>query len=257
MILNQIKKGGIDTSDATGTAADLLSGKTMYSANGRVTGIIAEYDGTAINVPNSALKFSSPGVFSIATTNGPKNWDGTLEYSTDLTNWTTWTGTSAISSSTTGAEKVLYIRGTNNHVITGSSRDSRWVLNGSNISCIGNIENLLDYNEVANGNHPTMNSYAFAYLFYNCTILTTAPALPATTLANYCYYSMFQGCTGIKLSDTQTGEYTIPYRIPTSGTGKSAIDALTNMFASTGGTFKSTPEINTTYYLSTNNSIVS
>ena len=34
-------------------------------------------------------------------------------------------------------------------------------------------------------------------MFFNCTGLTTAPALPATTLAEYCYYYMFRGCTGL------------------------------------------------------------
>ena len=35
-------------------------------------------------------------------------------------------------------------------------------------------------------------------MFYGCTSLTTAPELPATTLANNCYESMFRGC--IKLT---------------------------------------------------------
>ena len=34
-------------------------------------------------------------------------------------------------------------------------------------------------------------------MFSNCTSLTTAPALPATTLANWCYMNMFQGCTSL------------------------------------------------------------
>ena len=87
-------------------------------------------------------------------------------------------------------------------------------------------------------------------MFYNCTGLTQTPALPATTLADYCYQNMFYGCTKIKLSSTQTGEYTVAYRIPTTGTGTTATDALRDMFSSTGGTFRGTPAINTTYYLS-------
>ena len=31
----------------------------------------------------------------------------------------------------------------------------------------------------------------------NCTSLTSAPALPATTLKIYCYYDMFKGCTNL------------------------------------------------------------
>ena len=93
-------------------------------------------------------------------------------------------------------------------------------------------------------------------MFRGCTSLTQASALPATMLANYCYNSMFRGCTSLKLSSSKTEEYTQEYRIPSSGAGTTATDALTDMFTSTGGTFTGTPEINTTYYLSTDNMIV-
>ena len=34
-------------------------------------------------------------------------------------------------------------------------------------------------------------------MFQGCTALTTAPALPATTLASSCYTNMFYGCTSL------------------------------------------------------------
>ena len=34
-------------------------------------------------------------------------------------------------------------------------------------------------------------------MFYNCTSLTTAPELPATTLTASCYSNMFRGCTSL------------------------------------------------------------
>ena len=34
-------------------------------------------------------------------------------------------------------------------------------------------------------------------MFSSCSSLTTAPDLPATTLANGCYESMFNGCTSL------------------------------------------------------------
>ena len=34
-------------------------------------------------------------------------------------------------------------------------------------------------------------------MFKGCTSLTTAPALPATTLASNCYSNMFNGCTSL------------------------------------------------------------
>ena len=332
------------------------------------------------------LTFSSPNSFTLKVNDATKHWDGTLEYSTDASAWSTWDGTTTLSSATSGSDNVLYLRGTGNTVITGGNSNYKWVLTGSDISCIGNIENLLDYATVESGVHPTMAAscyepmfdgctsltqapalpattlaegcYAsmfsgctsltqapalpaatladycyygmfngctsltqapalpattlasscymqmfsgctsltqapdlpattleiscYMQMFYDCTSLTQAPALPATTLAYYCYavmfngctsltqapalpattleiscyYGMFNGCTSLKLSSTKTGEYTQEYRIPTTGTGTTASNALTNMFAVTGGTFTGTPEINTTYYLSNTNTIV-
>ena len=310
--------------------------------------------------PPSYLTFSSPNSFMLKVYDTTKHWDGTLEYSTDTSTWSTWDGTTTLSSATSGSKNVLYLRGTGNTLITGDNVNHRWLLTGSDIACIGNIENLLDYATVESGAHPTMAKHCYYSMFYGCTALTQAPALPATTLAigcygsmfygctsltqapelpattlmiscysnmfqgctsltqapalpattltgycyfsmfqgctaltqapalpatrlmpncyrsmfsgctsltqapalpattldNYCYSQMFQGCTSLKLSSTQTGEYTQEYRVPKAGTGTTASNALTNMFTSTGGTFKGTPSINTTYYLSTDNMII-
>ena len=94
----------------------------------------------------------------------------------------------------------------------------------------------------------TLAESCYLYMFYDCTSLTTAPELPATTLAPSCYDSMFAGCSSIKLSETQTAEYSIPYSVPSGGNGTTADYALDSMFDETGGTFKGTPEINKTYY---------
>ena len=37
----------------------------------------------------------------------------------------------------------------------------------------------------------------YAMMFQGCTSLTQAPALPATTLADFCYYYMFENCTSL------------------------------------------------------------
>lgn len=115
-------------------------------------------------------------------------------------------------------------------------------------------------------------------MFYSCTSLTTPPQLPATTLAQKCYYEMFYGCSllnklvslPVRVLETEcysgmfqgckliliadlsepTLDYPTPYRIPSFVTGTTASSALTNMFMSTGGSFKGTPVINTTYYTS-------
>ena len=102
----------------------------------------------------------------------------------------------------------------------------------------------------------TLADSCYARMFRDCTSLIQAPALPSTRLVNGRYSGMFQGCTSLKLSSTKTDEYTQEYRIPFSGNGTGASDALADMFTSTGGTFAGTPSINTAYYLSSDNMIV-
>ena len=246
-----------------------------------------------INIPNFALEpfkpsgksyltLSSSNSFTLKVNNSTKKWDGTLEYFASDKTWTVWDGTTVLSAVYDDGEYFLYLRGTKNTIITGNNTSFRWILHGSNIACIGNIENLLAYTIVASGNQPTMADYCYYAMFQGCTVLTQAPALPATKLADYCYTAMFQGCTALtqapalpattmaincyyamfynctslKLSSTKTDDYTQEYRIPSSGEGATATNALKDMFISTGGTFTGTPSINTTYYLSSDNMIV-
>ena len=43
----------------------------------------------------------------------------------------------------------------------------------------------------------TLAEYCYDSMFNGCTSLTAAPALPATALAEYCYDFMFYGCTSL------------------------------------------------------------
>ena len=90
-------------------------------------------------------------------------------------------------------------------------------------------------------------------MFKGCTGLTEPPKLPATTLTTYCYSNMFNKCSNIRISAEQGTfngiTYSVEYRIPSACTGTTADYALNNMFLATGGEFKETPDINTTYYL--------
>ena len=227
---------------------------------------------------DTALEFSSANPFSISA---PKKWDGKLKY-TNGSGWKTWDG-STIASGEIENHHCIYLRGIGNSKITGvNSSNAKWNIIGTNIACNGDIDLLLDYSTVKSGNRPTLADRCYAYMFWDCmsltaapslpattlandcysfmfwgcTSLTAAPSLPATTLASSCYQYMFDGCTKIKLSTTASGTYTKPYRIPKIGTGTTALNALYDMFADTGGTFRGTPEINTTYYLDESNTIV-
>jgi hypothetical protein len=144
---------------------------------------------------NAYLTFQSNSPFTLEVANHTKNWNGILYYSTDLETWGIWNGATPLSSSINNNK--LYLRGKGNTRITGDNLNHRLVLTGSNIKCIGNIENLLDWETVASGNHPSMAAYCYANLFRDCAALVSAPDLPATTLARYCYYRMFLRCTSL------------------------------------------------------------
>ena len=79
---------------------------------------------------------------------------------------------------------------------TGYDKYSRihFTTENSPVDCTGDIRTLIDYENYANAN--TTNA-RFCNLFLWNTELRTAPALPATTLAEYCYYKMFYGCTAL------------------------------------------------------------
>ena len=107
----------------------------------------------------------------------------------------------------------------------------------------------------------TLAINCYENMFNGCKSLTQIPKLPATTFSIRCYSSMFAGCSSIKLSTTKTEEYTQEYRIPFSGNGTTEEFTTSDfpfsfMFNGTGGTAPGVPEVNTTYYLSSDNMIV-
>ena len=63
------------------------------------------------------------------------------------------------------------------------------------IEAWNNVMSLYRTNDFAT--YESVVSYAFNHLFWNCTSLTKAPALPATTLAQSCYDNMFVNCPSL------------------------------------------------------------
>ena len=56
----------------------------------------------------------------------------------------------------------------------------------------------------------TLAEWCYCGMFAGCTSLQTAPDLPATTLANYCYSYMFDGCTkfdSVNMKKSMEGVY--------------------------------------------------
>ena len=71
----------------------------------------------------------------------------------------------------------------------------QFVMTGT-IEASGNVNSMLG-RDFENLTSLSGYDYAFKRLFRNCTSLTQAPSLPATTLANNCYYYMFNDCTSL------------------------------------------------------------
>ena len=114
----------------------------------------------------------------------------------------------------------IRVRGTNNVYDNNTFGGTAYFnLSGNIMALIGgvNYEDLkeLNYNRAfekifANSNvveaselllpATALTDYCYNSMFSGCTSLTTAPELPATTLAPYCYYGMFSNCTSLTVA---------------------------------------------------------
>ena len=96
-----------------------------------------------------------------------------------------------------GAKGDLRLRGINpNGTATGLYACStiKFTEANVNVACTGDIRTLQDWR---NYNIVETRNARFCYLFLNCSVLTSAPELPATELEDRCYYGMFYGCTSL------------------------------------------------------------
>ena len=91
----------------------------------------------------------------------------------------------------------LRLRGTNTNG-TASADDPYSTIKFTDlnvkVACTGDIRTLLDWK-----NYSTVETQnaRFCNLFEGCSVLTSAPELPATKLAESCYSNMFSGCTSL------------------------------------------------------------
>ena len=122
----------------------------------------------------------------------------------------------------------------------------------------GNIMSLLYGDEYKNKTDLTNKDYCFWYLFRNCINLQSISklSLPATTLANNCYQSMFYGCTSLinatELPATTLADYCCAYMFEgcTSLTTAPELPATTLAVRCYLSMFKSCTSLTTTPQLS-------
>ena len=174
---------------------NLIVGKNKVTI-GNVT--VAEWGkgdiegGKAFYAPYVTFKADAKQTFKITT----KDYSiPNLEYSVNNGKWATVEAGTEVTFG--GANSTLRLRGTNiNGTASGPFAYSTITFTDKNVevACTGDIRTLLDWR-----NYSTVNTQnaRFCSLFYDCAVLTSAPELPATKLAENCYSNMFEGCTSL------------------------------------------------------------
>ena len=127
------------------------------------------------------------------TTSGNYNISG-LQFSVKNGKWQDVVANTEI---TFGGENGdLRLRGTNPNGTANYANDYSTItfINNVNVTCTGDIRTLLDWK---NYNIVKTENARFCGLFFHCSVLTSAPELPATKLADFCYNQMFSNCTNL------------------------------------------------------------
>ena len=146
----------------------------------------------AVVIPDLCFTSEEAGSTVAMAVTGTPTKGQAFEYSTDGVVWSVFTpGTTTITLVNVGDK--VYFRGDNTTVSESSSIYYKFVMSGK-IAASGNIMSLLDKTCRST---TISNAYCYNGMFRDCTSLTTAPALPATTLKNSCYRYMFYGCTSL------------------------------------------------------------
>ncbi len=149
----------------------------------------------AVVIPDLCFTAKQAGSTVAMAVKGTPTKGQAFEYSTDGTNWSVFIpGTTTITLANVGNK--VYFRGDNKTVSESTSVYYKFVMSGK-IAASGNIMSLLDKTCQSTR---ISKDYCYCYMFDNCTSLTTAPELPATTLVSGCYYYMFNGCTSLTMA---------------------------------------------------------
>ena len=167
-----------------------VSGITV--ADWKNTGIITEGSKAEHIIPYVTFKADAEQKFKM-TTNLNYSISG-LQYSVNGDDWKTVVENTEVPFG--GDKGDLRLRGTNpegtsiGDVVYSTIRFTK----DATVACTGDIRTLLDWR---NYNTVDTNNAKFCRLFENCSVLTSAPELPATKLADECYMRMFINCTNL------------------------------------------------------------
>lgn len=215
----------VQTISASSTHDEIPSAKCIYElVYGSYTPPVHDYskdyltieaseDGLTASLSVNACEYCVDGdgnwkTLSAGTATESINTGQTLSFRGNLTpNISKGVGTFTIN-------KKCNLKGNCMSMLFGDNAANNYSLSGKNYafyklfygcSNIVNISsNFLPANTLANNCYDSM--------FKGCSSLTTAPELPATTLANYCYISMFLNCKGLTTAPSILPATTLTYR---------------------------------------------
>lgn len=166
---NKVKVNGITVADWT-TTGEITGGKAIYAP------YVTFYANVGQTFKMTTKDYTISG----------------LEYSVNDGEWKKVVAEEEVSFG--GIDGTLRLRGKNIYGTASSTSEYSTITfdpESDVVYCDGDIRTLLDYE-----NYKTVDTQnaRFCNLFKSCTLLASAPELPATTLANECYSSMFEGC---------------------------------------------------------------
>ena len=173
---NKVSVSGITVADWENTG--------IITNNGKAEQIIPYVTFTADG--DQTFKMTTERVYTISG----------LEYSVKDGEWTPVVANTEVPFG--GDKGDLRLRGKNPN---GTAKDNsnysniRFTNEDVKVACTGDIRTLLNWKYYDTVD--TKNA-RFCWLFSCCSVLTSAPVLPATTLASYCYYNMFNCCTSLE-----------------------------------------------------------
>ena len=178
----------------------LKVGKNKISVSGITvadwenTGIITD-NGKAEEIP-PYITFKADAEQKFKMTTEREYTISELEYSVKDGEWTPVVANTEVPFG--GDKGDLRLRGKNPN---GTAKDNsnysniRFTNEDVKVACTGDIRTLLNWKYYDTVD--TKNA-RFCWLFSRCSVLTSAPELPATTLASYCYYNMFNCCSSLE-----------------------------------------------------------
>ena len=120
----------------------------------------------------------------------------TIEYSINNGEWTSITSTSDGATISVAKDDLVRFRGGNTAYATSNSAYSGFEGGTATYDIEGNIMSLLYGDNFAESTTLTDSTYTFCSLFKKAPVVSAENLiLPATTLVNYCYRSLFSYCT--------------------------------------------------------------